>query len=138
MDSHATTTKDQYIPHPSCYPREELNLEYQHSYFESPFESPHGSACCLPFTNPRPSSSSTSSSNLLLGVLHVKTPHRQRSLRGIVNGNLYLSQFYALEVTSPYKALALSGKWCVPANPRSQVPDKRTDNNNNPLIKFTE
>jgi hypothetical protein len=138
MDSHSTTTRDQHIPNPSYYTREELDLGYQHSYFESPFEFPHGSACCVPFTDPRPSSSSTSSGNLLLGVLHVKTPHSKRSLQGIVKGNRYLSQFYAFEATPPYKVVALSGYWCLPANPSSQVLDKRTDKDNNPLIKLSE
>lgn len=61
--------------------------------------------------------SSTEGINLMLGVSHTKTPFRRKKLENITEGNHYLSRFYAFENEAPYRVVALSGYFCLPAKP---------------------
>lgn len=67
-------------------------------------ERERGSACCVPFPDPR----GISAFPLLLGISHTKT------LKGPGDGfgNQYVSRFYAVESVSPYRVVAQTGRFC--------------------------
>jgi hypothetical protein len=102
-----------FEPHSSYHTLEEIDLANNRRFFESPFTSARGGACCIPFTDPK------SGQHSLLGVSHVKTPYRRKRLRGIVEDYHYLSRFYAFQPRPPYRVVARSGFFCLPARPKS-------------------
>ena len=134
-----SATIDSTVPPPSFHTMEELDLGNRHSFFESPFTTDRGGACCVPISDPR--RSTHGNSNLLLGISHTKTPFQRKKLENITEGNHYLSRFYAFENEAPYRVVALSGYFCLPANPfLTDLASTGTDGNaghdtdHNPLV----
>ena len=112
---------------PSFFTLEELDLANRRGFYGQAFTGYRGSACCEFVDTPQQQKVLTNSSQLLLGIAHVKTPYGRKKLQGVVTPNQYLSRFYAFEPTPPYRLVAQSGYFCLPANPPSN------NNNRNPM-----
>lgn len=73
-----------------------------------------GSACCVPFSDPR---SANISSPLLMGATHSKTKFLGKTTSSDIGGgvpaNSYWSSFYAMEPMPPYRVVAWTGKFCL-------------------------
>ncbi|CAB9508196.1 Inherit from COG: Hemolysin-type calcium-binding [Seminavis robusta] len=137
-------TRDDTVPYPSFYTMEEYDLHYRHNFFENPFSYARGGACCVPFTDPRPPkrrslTAQPESKELRLGLVHVKTPHGRAKFQSVTEPNQYLSRFYAFEPTSPYKVVAMSGYFCLPADPSKHVLfGNKNDENKNPYLSINQ
>jgi len=122
---------------PSFASRIEVDMVQHYNYWGSPLSGDRGSACCVSIdvhrdwlaggrTQPRPRKEhSRHDETLLLGISHVITHNHKPELVGKVAPHQYLSRFYAFDTTTPYTLRALSGYFCLPANPGQRSMTKR-------------
>ena len=125
---HRTTKTD--IPEPSFKTNDMLYFARQGIF--DPYTNERGSACCISISYPymvagtRPTNTVPVTTNstitmtttkLLVGISHCKTPFKGRETRhnstGGVGANHFLSSFYAMESVYPYKVVARSGRFCL-------------------------
>lgn len=127
---------ESYEPaHPGYYTMDELELARTSNFYDSPYTSDRGSACCVDFEHSSARGASAGggggededkSQQLLLGISHAKIPHGRGKFSNIgLVSNQYLSRFYAMEADAPYRTVALSGYFCL-----SQYLDGSVHNDN--------
>lgn len=102
-------TCEEKMPNPTFGTIEELHFAESHVE-NPPITQERGSACCAPLQDPN-------GMEPLLGISHSKTRFKNYETRDNIQGgvaaNVYFSTFYAMEITSPDRVVARSGKFCL-------------------------